>query len=91
LDRYSDIHAKSVNSSSPLILIVRIMKSFLGHYFLKGGFRAGRAGFYLAAQMALYHLLLSMKSYERECCLTIPSIEEKNNEMRDLLLKDLQP
>lgn len=89
LDRYTDIEARHTPSMAPARMLLRMVRSFVGHYFVKGGRKAGRAGLYLGLQMAFYHLLLSMKSYERERQLDVQSIEARNNVARDRLLKDL--
>ena len=89
LDRYTDIEAAHTPSMTPLKMLLRMARGFLGHYFVKGGRRAGRAGLYLGMQMAFYQLLLSMKAYEREHQLDTRSIEARNNVARDRLLKEL--
>lgn len=89
LDRYTDIEARHTPSLPPLKMLIRMARGFLGHYFVKGGRRAGRAGMYLGLLMAFYRLLLSMKSYENEQQLDTASIEARNNVVRDRLLDEL--
>jgi glycosyltransferase involved in cell wall biosynthesis len=89
LDRYTDIEAPHARPMAPLAMLLRMARGFLGHYFLKGGYKAGRAGVYLGLQTSLYLLSLSMKAYEREANLTTRTIEGRNNEIRDKLLLDI--
>lgn len=89
LDRYTDIEAQCTPPVRPLKMLIRMILGFLDHYFLKGGYKAGRAGLYLGLQMCFYHLLLSMKTYERVQSLDTKSIEFRNNAKRDQLLLEL--
>jgi glycosyltransferase involved in cell wall biosynthesis len=90
LDRYTDVEARNTSTPSPLRMVGRMLRGFLGHYYLRGGRKAGRAGFYLGLQMAFYNVLLAMKSYEREQDLDTLSIEARNNVVRDRLLRELE-
>jgi glycosyltransferase involved in cell wall biosynthesis len=89
LNRYTDIEADHVSSASPIKMIYRFVKSFLGHFFLNGGYKAGRVGFLYIVQMSFYNMALSIKSFEREHQLTTSSVEERNNIVRDRLLHDI--
>jgi glycosyltransferase involved in cell wall biosynthesis len=89
IDSYTDIESKSLPERSPLGTIARVFKHFLVSYFLHGGYKAGRAGFYLTLQMAYYQMMLSMKLHENKHGLTTLGIEERNNKLRDKLLRDL--
>lgn len=89
LDRYTDIEATHTQTPSPIKMIFRMFRGFIGHYFLRGGYKAGRAGLYLGMQMAFYNVLLAMKSYEYENKLSTPEIEALNNKFRDQLLSDI--
>ena len=90
LDRYTDIEAAHSQPMSPLKMLMRMARGFLGHYFLKGGHKAGRAGVYLGLQTSMYTLMLCMKAYERVNDLSTPTIEARNNRIRDRLLQDLE-
>jgi glycosyltransferase involved in cell wall biosynthesis len=90
LDRYTDIESAHTEPMPPVKMLLRMARGFLGHYFVKGGRKAGRAGVYLGLQMAFYTLLLTMKSYERVHKLDTKSIEDRNNSKRDSLLRDLE-
>ena len=90
LDGYTDIEAAHAPFKSPPVMLLAMLKDFLVNYFLRGGRRAGRAGFYLGMAMLYYRLLLTMKVYEREHGLTRGTIEERNNQVRDRLLVDLE-
>ena len=90
LDGYTDIEASHAPFKSPPAMLLEMLKDFVANYFLRGGRRAGRAGFYLAMSMLYYRLLLTMKVYEREQGLTRSSIEDRNNVVRDRLLADLE-
>lgn len=90
LDRYTDIEARHTPTLSPLLLVLRVIRGFLGHYYLRGGRKAGRAGLFLGMQMAFYKVLLAMKSYEYEQQLDTLNIEARNNALRDRLLRDLE-
>lgn len=90
LDGYTDIEASHAPFKSPPAMLLAMLKDFIANYFLRGGRRAGRAGFYLAMSMLYYRLLLTMKVYEREQGLTRSSIEDRNNVVRDGLLADLE-
>lgn len=90
LDRYTDIEAMHTMPMRPLPMLFRMTRGFLGHYFIKGGRKAGAAGLYLGMQTSLYILLLAMKAYERVHELSTLSIEKRNNSIRDRLLVDLE-
>lgn len=90
LDRYTDIESAHSDPIPPLKMLLRMARGFLGHYFLKGGRKAGRAGVYLGLQTSIYTLMLSMKAYERVHGLTTQTIEVRNNRIRDKLLLDLE-
>lgn len=90
LDRYTDIEAATTYPMPPVKMLFRMARGFLGHFFINGGRKAGRAGVYLGLQMSLYTLNLSMKAYERRHNLSTETIEVRNNEIRDRLLMDLE-
>ena len=90
LDRYTDIEAVHTDPMPPLKMLLYMARGFLGHYFMKGGHKAGRAGIYLGLQTSLYTLMLSMKAYEQINGLSTQTIEERNNKIRDQLLADLE-
>lgn len=90
LDRYTDIESGHTEPMTTLKMLLRMARGFLGHYFIKGGHKAGRAGVYLGLLMSLYTLILSMKAYERNQKLDTRSIEEQNNKIRDELLAELE-
>jgi hypothetical protein len=90
LDRYTDIEAVDAPALSPARLLLGMVKGFLGNFFVLRGRRAGRAGFYLGMLMTFYKLLLAMKVHEREQQLTTPTIEDRNNVIRDRLLAELE-
>jgi glycosyltransferase involved in cell wall biosynthesis len=90
IDSYTDIDALDNPSRSPLYLLARMTAGVVGNFFLRGGYRAGRAGFYLGMLQALYQLLNSMKAYEHENNLEKLTIEDRNNEIRDKLLAALE-
>lgn len=90
LDRYTDIEAAHSDALPPLKMLLRMARGFLGHYFFKGGHKAGRAGFYLGLLTSMYTLMLSMKAYERSRGLNTLSIEVRNNRIRDELLLELE-
>ena len=90
LDRYTDVESAHTRPMRPVKMLMRMARGFLGHYFLKGGYKAGRAGVYLGLQTAMYTLMLSMKAYEREHDLSTRTIEIRNNQIRDELLLELE-
>ena len=90
LDGYTDIEAERARFKAPWKMLLSIAKTYFVNYFLRGGRKAGRPGFYLAAAMAYYQLLLEMKIYEREQGLTTLTIEDRNNAQRDALLAELE-
>ncbi len=90
LDRYTDIEAQHTATATPMTMLARMLRGFVGHYFIKGGYKAGQAGMYLGLQTSLYQLMLSMKAYERVNKLNTLSIEERNNRVRDQLLAELE-
>ena len=90
LDRYTDIESEHSEPVPTVKMLLGMARGFLGHYFLKGGRKAGQAGIYLGLQTSLYTLLLSMKAYERKRKLDLQSIEERNNKIRDELLAELE-
>jgi glycosyltransferase involved in cell wall biosynthesis len=90
LDRYTDIEAMHAEPMSPLKMLLRMVRGFLGHYVVKGGRKAGRAGVYLGLQTSMYTLMLCMKAYERVNDLTTRTIEARNDRIRDQLLLDLE-
>jgi glycosyltransferase involved in cell wall biosynthesis len=90
IDSYSDIEAVDTPLSSPLKLLARMAVGFLKNYYIYGGRKAGMAGFYLGMQQSFYHLMIAMKVHEREHNLVKLTIEERNNEIRDGLLAQLE-
>lgn len=90
LDRYTDIEAEKAKPVCLIRMLLSMVRSFIGHYFLKGGYRSGRAGAYLAIQVSLYTFLLSVKAYERTKGLNVQSIEALNNQTRDHLLEEIK-
>lgn len=90
LDRYTDIEAMHSQPMPPLKMLLRMVRGFVGHYFVKGGRKAGRAGFYLGLQTSMYTLMLCMKAYERVSDVSTRTIESRNNVTRDQLLVDLE-
>jgi glycosyltransferase involved in cell wall biosynthesis len=90
LDRYTDIEAQHTHPVPPFKMLARMLRGFLGHYFINGGRKAGRAGIYLGLLTSLYQMMLSMKAYERINELDTTSIEERNNRIRDQLLVELE-
>ena len=90
LDRYTDIEAAHAKPMTPMKMLLRMARGFLGHYFLKGGRKAGYAGIYLGLQTSMYTLMLAMKAYERTNSLSTSTIEIRNNQIRDRLLLELE-
>ncbi len=90
LDKYTEIEAQHTPTPSVPKMLYRMVRGFLGNFYVLGGRKAGRAGVYLGLQMCFYTLLLAMKSYEREHQLNTLSIEARNNKIRDGLLRDLE-
>lgn len=89
-DRYTDVEATHDDPPHPLALIARSMKTFLGNYLLRGGYKAGREGFYFSAQMIYFDWLLAMKRFERQQGYNVAGIERRNNVRRDAILADQQ-
>ena len=90
IDRYTDIESQHTKPQHPLKMVLSIIKSFALHYFIRGGIRAGRAGFYLEIQMAFYHALLMMKAFEITNNLNSTEIENINNRLRDKILFEIE-
>lgn len=90
LDRYTDIEAQHSEPPKPMKMLLRMLKGFLGNYFIKGGRKAGRAGVYLGLLMSVYQLMLATKAYERVFELSTLGIEKRNNVIRDRLLVELE-
>jgi hypothetical protein len=87
MDRYSEIQSTTYSGSfAELRIGVRLIKTLLGNYIVRGAYRAGFAGWALVIEMIYYECLLTMKSYERKRGLTVPEIEVLNNSARRALL-----
>lgn len=89
-DRYTDVEAMHDDPPHPLILIARSIRTFIGNYILRGGYRAGREGFYFSVQMIYFDWLLAMKRFERKNGYDFSSIEHLNNINRDNILAGQQ-
>lgn len=90
IDKYTEIEARSLPERTPLGVIARLFKHFFISYVVHGGWKAGRAGFYLTLQMAYYQMLLAMKLHENKNGLDTRGIEALNNEVRDRLLAEMR-
>lgn len=88
-NRYTNIDAKTSNFSSMPDAFIKIVKTFIGNYLVRGAYKAGTAGLFLSIQTALYQLLLAMKSYEHQKKLDVAEIESRNNKIRDNILENL--
>lgn len=89
IDGYTDIEATHTRASPIAILFLRVVKNFCTNFFLRRGYKAGKAGVYLGLQMAYYDFLLGMKAYEREQDISTGSIEREHDQIRDALLLGL--
>lgn len=92
IDKYTDIEARSTPEPTPIGTLARIViKDLIRNYLLRGGYKAGRPGFYLVLQMVYYHMMLAMKSHEASHNLDTAGIELRNNLIRDKLLAEFSP
>ncbi|MFB3946056.1 glycosyltransferase [Aeromonas veronii bv. sobria] len=88
MDKYTDIQApKEIKCKNPLLLILQSVRCFIVHYFIRGAFKAGVAGFYLVINMIYYSWLLNMKKYELDHHVDFKTIEDLNNKHRDKILE----
>lgn len=89
-DRYTDIDSTMSPKESIFISLLKIVKTFVMNYFIRGAYKAGVAGLFMSIQTGLYQLLLAMKSYEYNHQITTTKIEERNDLIRDNILSKLQ-
>lgn len=85
-DRYTAVESQHGDPPHPLQLILRSLKTFIGNYFFRGGYKAGREGFYFSMQMIYFDWLLAMKRFERQNGYSAEEIERINNIHRDFIL-----
>ncbi len=88
MNRYTDIEVERINAVSSTRMIIYLIRSLFGNLLLKGGYKAGSAGLLYIMQMAFYNVVLAVKSYEKTHQLSTSSIEERNNIIRDGLLRE---
>lgn len=87
-DRYTDVEALHDPPPHPVRMICRSLGTFLWNYLFRGGYRAGREGFYFSLQMIYFDWLLAMKRFERLHGYDVTGIERINNVARDAILAD---
>lgn len=87
IDRYTDIEPKTVPSSTVRRIIASMVKTFIANYILRKGYKAGLPCFFVIVQQAYYTALLNMKRHEAANGLVREVIEERNNAVRDRLLR----
>jgi glycosyltransferase involved in cell wall biosynthesis len=87
MDKYTDIQSGSYGGSFDRIALgLRLIKTLVGNYLIRGGYKAGFAGFCVAIEMTYYECLLVMKAYERRHGLNAKEIEVLNNAERRKLM-----
>lgn len=90
MDRYTDIEAdEGPNQAHFSIAALRSAKRFLGNYFIRGAFKAGEGGFYLAFLASFYPILAHMKRHEAKTHLTRTEIEYLNNIKRKSIVSNI--
>jgi glycosyltransferase involved in cell wall biosynthesis len=88
MDRYTDIQLVTYNKSlNQFTIAIKLIKTLLGNYFIRGAYKAGFAGLSFVIEMMYYDCLLAMKAYERLHGLNVEEIEGLNNSQRRSLLK----
>ena len=87
-DRYTDVEAGDQAPPHPARLIIRSLRTFLGNYVLRGGYKAGQEGFYFSVQMIYFDWLLAMKRFEHQNGYDNFNIERINNINRDIILNE---
>lgn len=90
IDRYTDIEPKRSGSRPATRIILTALKTFIFNYFVRKGYKAGLPGLFLLYQMILYEAVLNMKRFEVSENLTAANIEERNDEVREGLLRGMR-
>ena len=88
LDRYSDIEARRGKARHPFRIFIGIFKTFIVNYLMRGGYRAGREGFFYCLYNLVYDIFLGMRRFEVQRGYHRSSIEYLNNRWRDDILRD---
>lgn len=84
---YSDVESKIGPSDTVLKIALGAMKGFLGNYIFRKGCKGGLSCFFFVVQQVYYRVLVNMKRYEANQGLNFATIEERNNVVRDQLLR----
>jgi hypothetical protein len=87
MDGYTDVESRGAGPHSALRIVLKIAKVFAGNYLWRGGYKAGLPGLFFTLQFAYYDALLNMKRYEVDRDLSFGTIEDRNNAVRERLLK----
>lgn len=90
MDAYTEIESIKEPPVTAGTILLRMAKTFINNYWLRGGRKAGLPGLYMVLQSVYYEALVDMKRYEFINEITALSIEEKNNLTRDRILKGLE-
>jgi glycosyltransferase involved in cell wall biosynthesis len=90
INKYTDVEIKGdvkFNGSLSKILW-QFSKRLLKNYFFDGGYKAGFTGMESVLLLLCYEWVKNIKLYEQEQKLDRSTIESKNNEIRDSILRD---
>jgi glycosyltransferase involved in cell wall biosynthesis len=85
--KYSDIEGTR-GSFSPIKIFYEPVKWFLKWYFLRGAWKCGWGGFIMVMQYAFFFFNVQAKRWERENGITLDSIEENYDRVKERLLRD---
>ncbi|GAM11005.1 putative glycosyltransferase [Geobacter sp. OR-1] len=85
--KYSDIEALR-GSFSPVRIFTEPVKWFIKWYFLRGAWKSGWAGFIMVMQYVFFFFNLQAKRWERENGITLESIEENYDRVKERLLRE---
>jgi glycosyltransferase involved in cell wall biosynthesis len=94
MNRYTSIEANEIFKSeirtSPFRALNKAIRKFIHVYLQRKGFREGWRGFYLAALMAFYRLLVQAKLTERQQSGTREEVEAFYHQEAERLLKEYE-
>jgi glycosyltransferase involved in cell wall biosynthesis len=91
-DRYTEIELEYHHTPKKSLwyFIFRLSKNLIKNYFLEKGYKMGFPALAITELSLTYELVKNIKIYEKANNITIPSIEERNDYYRDLILKDIE-
>lgn len=92
-NRYAELEAKQRHEMlcqkfSGIRAIWKLLSSFMGTYFLLGGFRGGWPGLFVSIQIAYFKFSIEARLWEFDHGVTLESIEKRYSGLKEELIQD---